>query len=138
MSSSNRFTAVLVGAVALCAIASCSSDPALSDAVDALGNETEGIEKGPYHRAGQACVTCHQEGGPASDFPYTVAGTVFAQPNRQVGVEKAEIRMTDADGTKYIAETNCSGNFYVTAAQWDPKFPILVEVAKGGAGWRCT
>ena len=132
MSRSTSLTKLLTAVVAVCAAASCSSDPALSDAVDALGNETEGIEKGPYHRAGQACTTCHQGGGPAADFPFTVAGTVFAQPLRQVGVEAAEVRMTDADGTKYIAKTNCSGNFFVTAAEWDPKFPILVEVAKGG------
>lgn len=117
---------------AICAAVSCSSDPALSNAVDALGNETQGVERGQYHRAGQPCVVCHQSGGPASDKPFTVAGTVFAQPNRQVGVESAEVRMTDADGTKHIAKTNCTGNFFVTAAEWDPKFPILVEVAKGG------
>jgi len=132
MTRSISLTKLLTAVVAICAAASCSSDPALTDAVDALGNETQGIERGPYHRAGQSCTTCHQGGGPASDFPFTVAGTVFAQPLRQVGVEAAEIRMTDADGTKYIAKTNCAGNFYVTAAEWDPKFPILVEVAKGG------
>ena len=38
--------------------------------------------------------------------------------------------MTDADGTKFTAHTNCVGNFMVTSAEWDPKFPILVEVAK--------
>jgi hypothetical protein len=108
---------------------SCA-DPVLSDAVDAQGNETSGIDKGEFHRAGQPCVTCHQEGGPASDFPFTVAGTVFAQPLRQVGVESAEIRMTDADGTKHMAKTNCVGNFFVTAKDWQPKFPILVEIAK--------
>ena len=108
---------------------SCA-DPVLSDAVSAQGNETSGIEKGPFHRAGQPCVTCHQEGGPASKFPYTVAGTVFAQPLRQVGVEKVEVRMTDSDGTKFTAKTNCVGNFMVTAGEWQPKFPILVEIAK--------
>ena len=106
-------------------------DPVLSDAVDAQGNETSGVEKGELHRAGQPCVTCHQQGGPASDFPFTVAGTVFAQPKRQVGVELAEVRMTDADGTKHTAKTNCVGNFKVEKSEWDPKFPILVEVAKG-------
>ena len=56
---------------------SCA-DPVLSNAVNAQGNETSGIAKGAYHRAGQPCVTCHQEGGPASNFPYTVAGTIFS------------------------------------------------------------
>jgi hypothetical protein len=119
---------VVLGALVF-AMASCA-DPVLSDAVDALGNETSGIDKGEFHRAGQPCATCHQEGGPASDFPFTVAGTVFAQPLRQVGVESAEVRMTDADGTKYTAKTNCVGNFFVTPSEWQPKFPILVEVGK--------
>lgn len=111
---------------------SCRTDPYLSNSISDLGNETSGVEKGPYHRAGQPCVLCHQEGGPASSAPFTIAGTVFAQPARQIGVEAAEVRMTDADGTKYVAKTNCTGNFFVKAAEWDPKFPVLVEVAKGG------
>jgi mono/diheme cytochrome c family protein len=111
------------------AIVSCA-DPVLSDAVEQQGNETSGIEKGEFHRAGQPCGTCHQEGGPASDFPFTVAGTIFAQPMRQVGVEGAEVRMTDADGTKHTAKTNCVGNFFVKSDEWLPKYPILVEVAK--------
>jgi hypothetical protein len=118
-----------VASVASLAFLSCA-DPVLSDAVAAQGNETSGIDKGELHRAGQPCVTCHQEGGPASRFPFTVAGTVFAQPLRQVGVEGAEVRMTDADGTKHTAKTNCVGNFMVKSSEWDPKFPILVEVAK--------
>jgi cytochrome c553 len=108
---------------------SCA-DPVLSDAIAAQGNETSGVDKGEFHRAGQPCVTCHQEGSPASDSPFTVAGTVFAQPKRQIGVESAEVRMTDADGTKFTAKTNCVGNFFVKPAEWQPRFPILVEVAK--------
>lgn len=110
---------------------SCS-DPVLDGAEEAQGNETSGIDKGEFHRAGSACVTCHREGGAASDSPFTIAGTVFAQPLRQVGVDSAEVRMTDADGTKYLAKTNCVGNFFVKPSDWVPKFPILVEVAKGG------
>jgi len=109
---------------------SCA-DPVLSDAISAQGAETSGVDKGEFHRAGQPCGLCHQEGGPASGSPFTVAGTVFAQPLRQVGVEGAEIRMTDAEGTTHIAKTNCVGNFKVTPAEWVPKFPILVEIGKG-------
>jgi hypothetical protein len=110
---------------------SCT-DPVLDDLVAAQGNETEGIEKGPFHRAGQRCVVCHQDGGEASDSPFTLAGTIFAQPNRQVGVGGAEIRLTDADGTKYIAKTNCVGNFFIKPSEWEPKFPVLVSVYKAG------
>ena len=121
---------IIALAIPFASFLSCA-DPVLSDKVDTLGNETSGVDKGQFHRAGQPCVTCHQEGGPASDSPFTVAGTVFAQPMRQIGVEGAEIRMTDADGTKHTAKTNCVGNFFVKADEWQPKFPILVEVAKG-------
>lgn len=113
------------------AAASCT-DPVLDRIVEEQGNETEGISKDEFHRAGQRCTACHQEGGEASDSPFTLAGTVFAQPNRQVGVGDAEIRLTDADGTKHTAKTNCVGNFFVKASEWTPKFPVLVEVAKNG------
>ncbi|MBX3190118.1 MAG: hypothetical protein KF819_24035 [Labilithrix sp.] len=128
MSLSTRQIAFALFGTAL--VLSCS-DPVLDGAVAAQGNETSGVEKGEFHRAGQACVVCHQSGGPAADYPFTVAGTVFAQPLRQVGVEAAEIRMTDAEGTKHIAKTNCVGNFFVKSSEWNPRFPILVEIAKG-------
>jgi hypothetical protein len=120
----------LIGAAALAA--SCT-DPVLDKTVDDQGNETAGIDKGELHRAGQRCTACHQENGVASSSPFTLAGTVFAQPNRQVGVGGAEIRLTDSDGTKHIAKTNCVGNFFVRPDEWVPRFPILVEVAKNGA-----
>ena len=68
-----------IGVLFLGSFLSCA-DPVLSDEVNAQGAETSGVDKGEFHRAGQPCVTCHQEGGPASGFPFTVAGTIFAQP----------------------------------------------------------
>jgi hypothetical protein len=113
------------------AIIGACGDPIHDGAVKQMGNETSGVPVGQYHRAGQACVVCHQDSGPANQV-FTVAGTVFAQPNTLVGVDQAEVRMTDSAGTKYIAKTNCVGNFFVTPDQWNPQFPILVRVAKGG------
>jgi hypothetical protein len=132
MSSTNATAARLVMIVTASAAVlglSCS-DPVLDDTVDAQGNETEGVEKGEFHRVGQRCVACHQENGEASDSAFTLAGTVFAQPNRQVGVGDVEIRLTDSDGSKHTARTNCVGNFFVKAADWSPKFPILVDIFK--------
>ena len=120
--------ALLAAGIAL-ASASCT-DPVLDDIVEDQGNETKNIPQSEHHRAGQRCVACHQEHGKASGSPFTLAGTVFAQPGRQVGVEGAEIRLTDADGTKYTAKTNCVGNFFIKPSEWVPKFPILVEIAK--------
>ena len=123
--------AIAVAVGSFCAPLLSCADPVLSDAVAAQGAETAGVEKGQYHRAGQPCGVCHQEGGPASSFPFSVSGTVFAQPLRQVGVEGVEIRLTDAERTTHIAKTNCVGNFMVKPEEWSPKFPILVEIGKG-------
>ena len=112
--------------------ASCR-DPVLDDRINNLGKETANIPVGEFHRAGQACTACHVEGGPASDSAFTMAGTVFAQPARLVGVSGAEVRMVDAEGSKHIAKTNCVGNFFVKASGadgWQPKFPVLVEIEK--------
>ncbi len=120
--------------IALAAAGACR-DPALDDRIDALGKETSGIPKGEFHRAGQPCTACHVEGGPASTS-FTMAGTVFAQPARLVGVGGAEIRLTDSNGSKHITKTNCVGNFFIKSTTddpengWDPAFPVLVEIEK--------
>ncbi len=122
--------------LATVAIAAACTDPVLDDAADAQGNETEGIEPGEFHRPGQRCIVCHQPNGEASDSPFTLAGTIFAQPNRQVGVDNVEIRLTDSDNTTHIARTNCVGNFFIKASEWEPRFPILVEIGKNGVRQR--
>jgi hypothetical protein len=122
----------VLGALVVAAAGVSCRDPVLDDTVKAQGKETQGIPVGEFHRAGQRCTICHQDTGPASQA-YALAGTIFAQPNRQVGVGKVEIRLTDSDGTKFTAKTNCVGNFFITASDWTPKFPILVAIAKNGS-----
>jgi hypothetical protein len=113
---------------------SCS-DPVYDDAVKAQGKETSGIPQGEFHRAGQRCTLCHSSTGSASSSPFTLAGTVFAQPARQVGVSGVEIRLTDSSGTKSPPKkTNCVGNFFFTPSEWQPTFPILVAIDKNGTG----
>jgi len=123
---------VLAGSTLAAVLGISCSDPVLDDVVEDQGNETENVDQGEFHRVGQRCTACHQANGEASDSPFTLAGTVFAQPNRQVGVGDVEIRLTDSDGSKYTAKTNCVGNFFITAAEWEPRFPILVDIFKGG------
>lgn len=106
------------------------ADPIHDRAVDALGEEAEKPGEGEFHRAGEPCGTCHQASGPAEKV-FSVAGTIFASPDSQVGVYNAEVQLTDSVGTQFIATTNCVGNFFVTPDQWTPKFPILVRVKKG-------
>jgi hypothetical protein len=122
---------IAVAAIALSGV-SCN-DPVLDDDVKAQGKETSGVPQGEFHRAGQRCTVCHQDTGPASSSPFALAGTVFAQPARLVGVGGAEIRLTDSNGTKFTTKTNCVGNFSIKATDWQPEFPILVEVYKAGS-----
>ena len=123
----------LAGVLAIATTLSCGTDPVHDGAVAAQGKEVTGIPIGEFHRAGQPCVVCHEEHGPASSSIFTVAGTIFAGPNGTVGVDGAEVDMTDSKGSKYPTKTNCVGNFKVTPDQWNPAFPILVRVAKGTA-----
>ncbi|MBK6692654.1 MAG: hypothetical protein IPG50_10665 [Myxococcales bacterium] len=126
-----RSSFFLLSALVLGAVPACS-DPIQSGIIEAQGKEIEGIPKGPLHRSGQPCVACHSKNGPASNSIFTVAGTIFQGPSKLVGVNNAEVRMTDSLGTKHVTKTNCVGNFMVKPDEWDPKFPILVAVAKGG------
>jgi hypothetical protein len=120
---------LVVMTVGALAVSSCS-DPELSGGAAALGKETTGIPKGEFHRAGQPCVVCHTDQGAASDKPFVIAGTIFSGPVRMVGVKNVEVRMTDTEGTKFTAKTNCVGNFFVTTSDWSPHFPILVAIGK--------
>lgn len=129
MSTAHRvlLAALILGAPAL--LIYCT-DPVPDHLVKAQGDELDGYE-GEFHRPGQVCSACHVENGKSS-VVFTVAGTIFAGPNKLTGVEAAEIQLTDSVGTQYIAKTNCVGNFFVKPEQWSPKFPILVRVRKGG------
>src|SRR5262249_3507741 len=50
------------------------------------------------------------------------------------------VEVTDATGSVHVAQTNCAGNFYVTTTDWDPVFPLTVQVThsaidKPGHAW---
>ena len=111
------------------AIAAACSDPVTSKKVRDVGDEKSGVAPGEYHRAGQPCAVCHHEGG-ESKTVFSIAGTVFGQPGRTIGLDAAKVQMTDSAGAKYTATTNCVGNFYVKPSEFDPKFPVLVRVLK--------
>lgn len=122
------FVAVVVS-IAACVV----DDPVHERRVEELGGETMG---GPsaFHRAGQPCTVCHRADGPAkSDF--SMAGTIFAGKDTLVGVENALVQLVDAKGTSptFPVTTNCVGNFFVSRAAWDPKFPVQVRITKGEA-----
>lgn len=153
---------MLASVVLAAALGSCSifpQDPVHEAAVSAMGDEptrwTTGEELPPsvaesqYHRAGQPCLVCHANQGPA-DLRFAVAGTVFwgrcdckpgAPPNQggcdkakgktcdQTPVEGAEVRIFDSSSRSRCFRTNCAGNFMVPSS--DPlQFPLLVSVYK--------
>jgi hypothetical protein len=107
-------------------------DPVHDAEVSALGPEPGPYPPGPLHRAGQPCLTCHGGLGPAS-AEFVTAGTVYV--NQYMAATALEpyaplvggiINLVDANGVVATPAptTNSVGNFFVTADQWDPVFPI--------------
>lgn len=119
--------AMLTAGLFSAAIGACG-DPVYDGQIKALGDEQPNVPQGEFHRAGQPCELCHSSGGPASDNPFSVAGTVFAQQSTAIGVDSVTVAMTDTSGSSYVTKTNCVGNFFVRPNQWDPAFPILVRI----------
>ena len=121
----------LASVVAIAACAAACSDPVRDGRLKAVGDERPDVPVGEFHRAGQACVLCHTSGGPASSKPFSVAGTIFIQPNTAIGLGGATVAFTDSAGSQKTVTTNCVGNFYIRPSEWDPAFPLLVRVYRG-------
>jgi hypothetical protein len=114
---------------------SCGN-PAVDVRIAALGEEKEGVPPGEHHRPGQPCVLCHSSYGGAEPI-MTVGGTIFAgRVGDRIPANGAEVTFIDAFGNRSpVATTNCAGNFWLTEEQWNPGFPLLVEIiCKNGAG----
>jgi hypothetical protein len=116
---------LLSGALALAA-AGCPS-PYNDDRIEALGGECSDVPESEFHRVGQPCVLCH--GDYADDSPaMSVAGTIFATRTLATPVEGVKIFLTDSQGKTFETQTNCIGNFHVETDQWEPAFPLHVEI----------
>ena len=112
------------------AAASCI-DPVHADAVAALGPEAAGVREGPTHRPGQPCTVCHGGSGPGSP-EFSVAGTVFLTRGADDPAVGVDVVLIAADGSTRTERTNAVGNFYITRREWDPPFPLRVELQQGG------
>jgi hypothetical protein len=110
--------------------AGCGTDPAISAVADGLGPEQPGVPQGPEHRPGQPCVTCHHGSGPG-DPEFSLAGTVYVDRDRALPLEGATVEFLDALERRHTATSNCAGNFYIEADDWQPRFPVWVEVRLG-------
>lgn len=123
--------------VVLAPSTACDMDPVHANLVSQLGPEASSIPKGEFHRAGQPCVVCHGDDGPANE-KFSIAGTVFYGPNTTgiglIGASGATVYLEDDNQTKFQVTTNCVGNFWVRPQDWQPAFPVLVTVAGPTAG----
>ncbi|MFI5297042.1 MAG: hypothetical protein ACHREM_03010 [Polyangiales bacterium] len=102
-------------------------NPVHNQAVAALGGETPGVPKGPTHRAGEPCLTCH-DGSLGDPSAFTVAGTIYIDADSKSAAVGAKILLTSIDGSSYTATTNSVGNFYVQSKQFTPNYPMSVTV----------
>ena len=120
----------MLTATALVALlTSCAEEPVHDQEVKALGDERPGFSQDEFHRAGQPCVTCHGEFGPAKTR-FAFAGTIFTDPQNPVGAAGVTVNLLDDNQTtpsKTIV-TNCVGNFFIAPEDWPGlAFPVLVK-----------
>lgn len=114
--------------VAICALSACA-DPVHDDAVAKLGGERPGVPVGPLHRPGQPCVLCHSSRGGESE--YSLAGTVYVDPLSLTPIEDVNVRVVDAQNRRFVARTNCAGNFFIRVEEFQPDFPIWLGLDRG-------
>lgn len=111
-------------------VAGCGN-PVIDDKVADLGPEKDGVAASQYHRPGQPCLLCHGPYGGAKP-EMSVAGTVFGIPVTKkkpgVGVEDVIVTITDSFGDVKTKKTNCIGNFFITADEWQPGFPLAAKI----------
>lgn len=118
---------------ALMLLASCA-DPVREQQIDALGPEADGIAEGPLHRPGQPCLVCHSAGGPASDHPFALAGTLWPTSDARQGVANVKVLFTDVNNEKRSTTSNEAGNFFVTEGDWtDLAYPLITGIERGAA-----
>jgi hypothetical protein len=115
--------------LAALAISACG-DPVHDDAVAALGPEKAGVGKGPDHRPGQPCLTCHGGDGPAN-LVMSFGGTIYAHQSDTAAAPNAVVRVLGADNRTYETTTNCVGNFWVPASAFQPAYPVKTAVTSG-------
>jgi len=118
--------------VAVALAAAACGDPVRDAAVEALGPEDPAVRPGPLHRPGQPCLLCHVAGGAAGERRYSVAGTVYRDPDSMMPLADVEVWLIDSRGRQVLARSNCAGNFYLRSSQFLPVFPLWVTLRHAG------
>lgn len=116
----------IVGSMALVGSSGCTN-PVHDDAVQALGPEDPAIPRGPLHRAGQPCLTCHGGQGPAG-AEFSLGGTIYATRGSSVPAVGALVQTEDIGGNYWTVSTNEVGNFFVAAEHFVPQYPIKLNL----------
>jgi hypothetical protein len=127
---------LLTRALALAALAGCLGTTPEEAERQALPDDDDGD---PEHRPGQPCLLCHD---------FAIAGTVYFRASDRVGIEGAEVDVTDDAGNRFVALTNRAGNFIVSVEgdgpeprqrdrgqleiPFEPVFPIEIAVRARG------
>ena len=117
----------LLGALLATTLLGCE-DPTRALAVIGLGPEVAGVPLGPLHRPGQPCLTCH-DGATAREF--SVAGTIFHAQGAEPPSPGARVRLADNAGGRFVAATNCAGNFFLSPEDFAPTYPLWVSLSVG-------
>lgn len=100
-----------------------------------LGGPTTGdTELGSAHRMGQDCNACHEEGNGVGAPVFTVAGTLYVDPNGTQTVAGATIYIHDANGVEIRMPTGMNGNFYTSAPV---ALPIMGMQMTGAKATQC-
>jgi hypothetical protein len=121
----------LIRAGIVCALLAGCADPVHDAAVEALGGEASGVPKGPTHRPGQPCLTCHGGDGPGGDLTMSFGGTLFLHAAGDDEAVGATIRVVDARARSYETTTNEAGNFWIPESEFVPEFPVNTAVTLG-------
>jgi hypothetical protein len=84
--------------------------------VGADDGETRPSENGgPYHYRGEDCARCHVEGGKATNYVFTMAGSIYRDYGGSEPLPGAEIVLEDASGRTVSMTANEEGNFFTYA-----------------------
>jgi hypothetical protein len=123
-----------LSALALASIgSSCNLDPVHRASVNNLGDENANLypPESEFHRPGEPCALCHSNRGPA-DSVFVLGGTIFGGPDQYRNrVDRAYVRILDANKTRKCFVTNCNGNFFVRTGDFQRlTFPLLVSVER--------
>jgi hypothetical protein len=119
----------LLSSVSVALALSACADPVYDEAIERLGSETAGVPPGADHRPGQPCALCHSERGGESEF--SLAGTVYVDAASLLPIEDVEVRIIDSRERRFVARTNCAGNFFVRPEEFSPDFPIWLSLVRG-------